>query len=234
MNAMILAAGRGTRLGSVGRNIPKVLVPIGGRPLLARQLEYMAREGFSRVVVNAHHLAEQILSFVESYRGPLDVSCVVEDELLGTSGGVRNALPVIGGGSFLVLYGDVIIDEPLTPLWQAHRRHGAMATLVLHEAQSAEGKGVVRIDPSGRVTRFEEKTHRGSGPVLINSGVYVIEPELVASLPAGTASDFGEDVFPAALEQELTIFGHRIPKPVIDIGTPEGLAQAHVAIGDQP
>jgi mannose-1-phosphate guanylyltransferase/phosphomannomutase len=227
---MILAAGRGTRLGQLGESIPKVLVPVGDRPLLERHLEYLAREGISKVVINAHHLADKIASFAENYRGPVDVSVVFEEALLGTAGGVRNALDVIGSSHFLVLYGDVIIDEPLNPLFEAHRQHGASATLVVHEAQSAVGKGVVRVGPDGRVTGFDEKRQTASGPALINSGVYVIEPELVASLPAGTASDFGEDVFPRALAEGVRIFSYRIGYPVIDIGTPEGLAQAREAV----
>jgi mannose-1-phosphate guanylyltransferase/phosphomannomutase len=229
---MILAAGQGTRLGPLGKRIPKVLIRVGGQPLLQRHLDYLAREGFSRVVVNAHHLAFEIAAFVDAYRGPLEVSCVIEDALLGTAGAVRNALEVIGEGPLLVLYGDVIVDAPLAPLFEVHRRCNATATLAVHESESTEGKGVVRVAPEGRVIAFEEKTHIGSGPALINSGIYVIEPELVASLPLGTPSDFGGDVFPQALAQGTRIFSHRIAGPVIDIGTPEGLAQARAAVGD--
>jgi mannose-1-phosphate guanylyltransferase/phosphomannomutase len=156
---------------------------------------------------------------------------VVEEALLGTAGGVRNALDVVGSGPFLVLYGDVIVDEPLAPLFEAHRHHQAIATLVVHQSESTEGKGVVRVAPDGRVSGFEEKTHAGSGPALINSGVYVIEPELVAPLPAGVERDFGKDVFPDALERGMRIFSYRIGGAVIDIGTPAGLAQAQALTG---
>jgi mannose-1-phosphate guanylyltransferase/phosphomannomutase len=230
---MILAAGQGTRLGSLGKRVPKILVDVGGRPLLERQLEYLAREGVSTVVVNAYHLAGDVVAFVDAYRGPLSVRCVVEETLLGTAGGVRGALEVIGVGPFVVLYGDVIVDTPLAPLFEVHRRSQATATLAVHESESTAGKGVVRVAPDGRVIAFEEKTHTATGPALINSGVYVIEPELVASLPLGTPSDFGHDVFPHALAHGARIFAHRIAGPVIDIGTPEGLAQARAAVGDQ-
>jgi mannose-1-phosphate guanylyltransferase / phosphomannomutase len=230
VRAMVLAAGHGTRLGALGRSIPKVLVPIGGRPLLERQLEYLEREGVSRVIINAHHLASQITSFVARYRGPLQVSCIVEESLLGTAGGVRNALGPLGPGSFLVLYGDVIVDVRLAAVMDFHRRHDALATLVVHEAESAEGKGVVRVGSNGRVGQFEEKMHREPGPALVNSGVYVIEPELLASLPAGTAADFGDDVFPSALARGLPIFSYRIAAAAIDIGTPDGLALAGATV----
>jgi NDP-sugar pyrophosphorylase family protein len=229
---MILAAGRGTRLGSLGRRTPKVLVPVGGSPLLGRHLAYLEREGFGRVVINAHHLAPKICSFVARYRGPLEISCIVEGSLLGTAGGTRNALPRLGLGPFLVLYGDVLVDEPLAPLFEFHRRHGGLATLVVHEAESADGKGVVRVDRSGRVTGFEEKTHGGAGPALVNSGVYVLEAGLLAAFPPGVPADFGDDVFPNVLERGLPIFSYRIASPVIDIGTPEGLAEAGAAVGN--
>src|SRR5688500_16793312 len=116
MNAMILAAGRGTRLGDLGRAIPKVLVEVGGEPLLARHLRYLEGQGVRRVVLNVHHLASQVRAWVHEYPGPLDVICVEEPELLGTAGSVRNALDHLLPGPFLVLYGDVLFDADLSGL----------------------------------------------------------------------------------------------------------------------
>jgi NDP-sugar pyrophosphorylase family protein len=228
---MILAAGRGTRLGALGRSIPKVLVPVGGEPLLQRQLDYLEREGVSRVVINAHHLAAHIEAFVAGYRGPLEIESITEESLLGTAGGVRNALPRIGPGPFLVLYGDVLVDEPLAPLFAYHRDRHGLATLAVYEEHSTEGKGVVHVDPEGRVTGFEEKQPRRAGPALVNAGLYVMEPQLVSWLPARAPSDFGHDVFPSAVNRGLPIFAYRIAQRVIDIGTPEGLALAGTAVG---
>jgi mannose-1-phosphate guanylyltransferase / phosphomannomutase len=235
VNAMILAAGLGTRLGTLGRRAPKVLLDIGGEPLLKRHLQQLEREGFSRVVINAHHLAGQILSFVAGYKGSLEISCLVEEQLLGTAGAVRNALPQLEPGPFLVVYGDVLLlDAPLRALFDFHRERGAVATLTVHAAETAEGKGAVRIDESGRVMSFEEKKHRQAGTALINSGVYVLEPELVASLPEGVAADFGHDLFPNALERGAPIFAYRLSTPIIDVGTPEGLELARAAVARFP
>jgi mannose-1-phosphate guanylyltransferase / phosphomannomutase len=227
---MILAAGKGTRLGFLGRTIPKALLPVGDRPLLERHLEYLAREGFTRVVVNAHHLAPQVEAFVASYRGPLHVCCMVEQSLLGTAGSIRNALPQLGRDSFLVLYGDVLVDEPLGAMIEFHRQEGALATLAVYESSLTEGKGVVRVDSSGRVTSFEEKNHIQPGPALVNAGLYFVNPPLLASLPRGEAADFGDDVFPRALERGWPIAAYTMVAPVIDIGTPEGLARARAAV----
>ncbi len=139
MNAMILAAGRGTRLGELGQTVPKVLVDVGGEPLLARQIRYLKDGGIERIVINAHHLADQIESFVAEHPHAVDIEVVVEPELLGTAGGVRNALPHLGEGAFVVLYGDVIVDEPVergvrNPSARAGSRHA-------HPLSDRRGRG---------------------------------------------------------------------------------------------
>lgn len=229
MKAMILAAGRGTRLGTLGESIPKVLIEIGGEPLLGRHLRYLEHNGVRRVVVNAHHHASQIASFAETYIGAVELVCVTEDHLLGTAGGVRNALDHLDPGPFLVLYGDVLVDAPIGPILDLHRTSQAVATLAVHEANSAEGKGVVEVDADGRIQRFSEKGTAPPGQVLINSGLYVLESEVVAGLPQGVEADFGNDVFPAALRRGLPLYAARLAQPVIDIGTPEGLTLARTS-----
>lgn len=225
MNAMILAAGVGSRLGELGRTLPKVLVDVGGRPLLARHLDYLGQHGIRRVVINVHHLADQIESFLRSYTGPIDIVPVFEPRLLGTAGGVRNALRFLEPGPFFLLYGDVLVRQPLFDMFALHRDAHAVATLAVHDAESAEGKGTVEATETGRVTRFVEKGVTRAAQSLINSGIYVLESEFVASLSAGP-SDFGQDVFPKALAERLPLYAFRLSEPVIDVGTPEGLALA--------
>jgi mannose-1-phosphate guanylyltransferase len=228
---MILAAGLGTRLGSVGRAVPKALMEIGNRPLLERHLLYLQQLGMRRVVINVHHQAGRIQAYVDQYAGPLEIVCVVERRLLGTAGGVRNALSYLEPGPFIVLYGDVLLEEPIETMLGFHRDRGAVATIAVHEQDSAEGKGVVEVDDSGRVRRFSEKEPGDAGRVLINSGVYVLESEIVAPLERGVVCDFGHDVFPWAVEHGVPVFAYRLRKPVIDIGTPEGLALARSVAG---
>jgi mannose-1-phosphate guanylyltransferase len=226
--AMILGAGRGTRLGPMGLTVPKVLVDIAGVPLLRRQLDYLSLEGVTRVVVNSHHLAEKVEAFVRSYDGPVELTEIRETTLLGTAGGVRHALEYLGDGPFLVLYGDVVIAESLTGLRAAHAETGALATIAVYETEEVLGKGTVRADPHGRVTGFAEKAAPKAlpGAALVNAGVYVIDPAFIAELPAGAELDFGHDVFPDALERGVPFFAYRLARPVIDVGTPEGLEYA--------
>jgi NDP-sugar pyrophosphorylase family protein len=229
MNAMILAAGRGTRLGSLGQKTPKVLVDICGEPLLERQITYLKSGGIERVVVNVHHLADQVQAFVAENRRAAEVDVIVEKELLGTAGGVRNALSWLGD-SFVVLYGDVVVDEPIPALVSTHREARAVATIAVYETTQIEGKGVVETFPDGTASEFREKAAASSGSgALVNAGLYLLESSIVCDLPPGLPLDFGSDVLPAALERQERIATHVLGEPVIDIGTPEGLRLARAA-----
>jgi NDP-sugar pyrophosphorylase family protein len=226
---MVLGAGRGTRLGELGRRVPKVLVEVSGVPLLERQVAYLASHGVRRVVVNAHHLGEAVAAWARGYRGPAapaEVVVVQEPELLGTAGGVRNALGELGEDPFYVLYGDVVVDHPLAELAATHGTAPAAATVAVYETDDVEGKGTVETDADGWVLAFREKQPGIPIPALVNAGLYLVEPELIASLEPGAELDFGHDVFPAALRRGERIRAHRLPVPVIDVGTPEGLARA--------
>jgi NDP-sugar pyrophosphorylase family protein len=224
MNAMILAAGRGTRLGALGRGTPKILVELDGEPLLARQIRYLKNGGVDRIVLNAHHLADQVEDFVAGHPQAGDLQVVVEPELLGTAGGVRNALPLLGERPFVVLYGDVVVEEPIASVVETHERAGAVATVTVYRTAEVEGKGTVEIAADGSVSAFQEKSiTRSDRDAYVNAGLYVIDPRLLRDLPAGVELDFGHDVFPAALRRGERIAAHRLQAPVIDIGTPSAL-----------
>ncbi|HET8672619.1 MAG TPA: nucleotidyltransferase family protein [Thermoleophilaceae bacterium] len=230
MQVMLLAAGRGTRLGELGRQTPKVLVEIGGKPLLARQFEYLARQGADRVVVNAHHLAEQILDFVGNTPAPFPVDVVVERELLGTAGGLRNALPYFRPDEpVIVLNGDTLLDAPLCRLLKAHLRTGASATIGATRLEDTTGKGVIEVDGAMRVTGFEEKPVQPR-PGLANAGLYAIERELATLIPRDVFFDFAHDLFPLALDIEADLRVHELGGEFADIGTPESLAAVQAAV----
>lgn len=220
MNAMILAAGHGTRLGELGRRVPKVLVEIGGEPLLARQIRYLKAGGIDRVVINAYHLAERIEDFVTAHPRSSYIHVIREPQLLGTAGGTRNALDLLGSSAFAVLYGDVIIDEPIAAVQDTHLKSQAAATLTVYRTPSVEGKGTVAFAPDGTVESFHEKTAAASDTELyVNAGLYIIDPGLLREYPAATPLDFGHDVFPDALAKGHKLTAHLLREPVIDMGT---------------
>jgi NDP-sugar pyrophosphorylase family protein len=151
---------------------------------------------------------------------------ITEKKLLGTAGGVRHALDFLGSEPFFVLYGDVVIDEPLAPIAATHRCRAAAATVTVYESESVEGKGTVLVDEESWVRRFAEKQATIHERSLINAGLYLLDPSFVADLPPRTELDFGHDVFPAALARGSRVLAHKLRQPVIDVGTPEGLALA--------
>jgi NDP-sugar pyrophosphorylase family protein len=226
MQVMLLAAGRGTRLGELGQKTPKVLVEIGGKPLLAHQLEYLAREGAELVVINAHHLSEQIVDFVESREWACRVEVVVEPELYGTAGGLRNALSHFERHMpIAVLNGDTLIDAPLYRIVDEHIQSGLAGTICATWLSDTTGKGVITVDFAGNVTGFEEKPPVPR-PGLASAGLYVLDRELAALIPPGVFCDLAHDLFPLALNLELGLRVEQLVGSFSDIGTPESLEAA--------
>jgi len=226
---MLLGAGRGTRLAPLGLEVPKILAPIAGEPLLARQLRYLAQEGASRVVVNAHHMADQVEGFAHEHTGIPELIVVTEARLLGTAGGVRNAISCFGSGPIVVLYGDVLTTASLSHLLAAHAKSGAPAMITFYESTETAGKGTIELSGE-RLNAFREKTdacEAGGEPARINAGLYVVEVDFVCEfVDDGEVADFGHDVFPKALARGVDVAAYRLPQAVLDIGTPEKLREA--------
>jgi NDP-sugar pyrophosphorylase family protein len=208
-------------LGALGGRVAKALVEIDGRPLLAHQLDYLASEGVEMVVVNASHLAEQLLDFADARRGPPELRLVIEEEPLGTAGGVINALDQFSQEPLLVFYGDVIAREGLGSLGELHRAGQPVATLAVYKTDRAQEKGVVDL-AGNRIIGFHEKDpSRTVG--WVNAGVYVVEPAWLDEFRRGAELDFGFDLFPAALATGRELLGHRLAQPVLDVGTTKDL-----------
>jgi NDP-sugar pyrophosphorylase family protein len=223
---MLLAAGKGTRLGESGQRVAKVLVEIHGRPLLAWQLDHLAAEGFTRAVVNVHHLADQVERFVASFGGPIELLISSEPVLLGTAGGVANAWPLLAAERAVVVYGDVMPGPPLVGMVETHVRSGASITLAAYRAPASPEKGMVIVDEHDRVLGLREKDPDIHGDAWINAGLMVVERRATIGIAPGEEVDFGHDLIPAALERGARVQLHRLPGPVLDIGTPAALALA--------
>ena len=222
--AMILTAGRGTRLGELGRRRAKVLIEVDDTPLLSHHLRYLSWHGVERVVINASHLAEQLEEFARRHHAPPELQVSIESEPLGTAGGVIKARPMFASGRLLVIYGDVMAGEDLRPMAALHDQHRPGATLAVYHSDRVETKGVMELSGS-RITTFREKD-----PTLtsgwVNAGIYVIELDWLARYPSDRPLDFGLDIFPAALRAGDELRAFRLDDPVLDIGTEPDLAEA--------
>jgi NDP-sugar pyrophosphorylase family protein len=183
---LVLAGGLGTRLRPLTDSLPKVLVPVLGRPFLEHVLEDLARQGFRRFVLSVGFLAEQIEDhFGDGARLGCQLEYVREDRPLGTGGAVRRALPVLGE-TFVVVNGDTLLELDLARLLSTHRREGQLLTLAAARVPDRGRYGALGVE-GGRVVRFEEK-QPGAGPGLVNGGVCAMNPALLDGAPAGPFS----------------------------------------------
>ncbi len=228
MKAFILAAGLGTRLRSLGLDLPKVMVPIGGKPLLQHHLELLSRQGIREFIINLHHLPERITDyFGDGSAFGVKITYSLEPELLGTAGAVKKMEAAVRDDTLLVLYGDNLFRFEVAPLLEFHRARRALATIGLWESPEPWTGGVVETDGDGRIRRFVEKPDRKEVSTnLINAGIYLLEPAVLNAIPSGRFCDFGKDVFPNLLAKGKALYAMKPNAYVQDIGTPERLAKA--------
>jgi NDP-sugar pyrophosphorylase family protein len=213
--AVILAAGRGTRLKPLTDETPKPLLPVAGRPLITYGLGLLRWYGFREVVVNVHHLGEKIMAAIgDGSRHGIGVRYSVEHELLDTGGGIRRAATLVSDRfppekPLVVLNADIICEVPLDRVLAAHVERNALATFVLREDPEATRYGVFGIDGSGRIRRF---LGRGAPPTglreLMFASVQVLAPELVAAMPEGPFSSM-HDLYPRLFAADGAFFGFR-------------------------
>lgn len=233
MKAMVLCAGLGTRLGDLTKEIPKPMLPLHGRPMLAYILGNLKQHGFDDLVINLHFQPEMIRShFGDGTAHGVRITYSHEPQLLGTAGGVKNVETFFRDApEFLVHYGDIVTDQDFTAMLQFHRRQGALVTLLVHER--AKSNSVVVVDGESRVTAFlerpRESERQGVTSRLVNSGVCLCAPELLAAIPADGPADFPRDVFPR-LVPTRRLFAFPLSGYRCAIDSPERLVEAKVAI----
>ena len=230
MRAVILVGGEGTRLRPLTYTTPKPLLPIANQAFLERQIAWLARHGVDEVVLSLGYLPD---AFVEHFP---DGSCAgvrlhyaVEEEPLGTAGGIRYAADVAGiKERFVVCNGDVLTDLDLTVVVSFHDSAGAEATIHLSQVLDPSAFGVVPTYPDGEVKAFVEKPPKGAAPTdWINAGTYVLEPSVLDRVPAGLKVSIERETFPRMLDQRFRLYAFPSDAYWIDIGTPDKYLQAH-------
>ena len=198
--AIVLAGGLGTRLGALTAGVPKPMVPIRGRPFLCFVLDYLVREGISRIILSVGYLHEAIEAFFGTRYRDTEIIYAVEDEPLGTGGALRLALSLAQTDLVLVLNGDTIFPVPVRFLVEAQQRLEADLVMALKRVTESGRFGRIELD-AGRVTSFMEKS--GAGAALINGGVYLVRRErILAHLPR-SAGSLERDVLPGLVRSHV-------------------------------
>ena len=238
MQVMILAAGRSTRLGTLGSQRPKPLVPICGYPAISFGLARCARAGLRDVVINLHHHADQIRSAIgDGSAFGVSVRYSMEPDLLGTGGGVERARPLFAPGPLLIINGKVVADVSLEAVIAAHKAapRGTLATMVLRKEPRVSSP--VTIDEMGRVIGMRGKrgqvTAYGAATDTLFTGIHILEPALLDRLPVGE-SDILTAAYQPALEDCARIMSFTYGGYFEEHSTPERYLAGNLALLRQP
>jgi mannose-1-phosphate guanylyltransferase / phosphomannomutase len=228
VKAVVMAGGEGTRLRPLTSNQPKPMVPIVGKPCMEHILELLRDHGFTDVVVTVAFLPQAIRSYFGTGDGlGLDIEYSVEESPLGTAGSVRLASDRLDD-TFLVISGDALCDIDLGAIVAAHKEKGADVTIGLKSVENPLEFGIVVTDEDDRVERFLEKPSWGQVfSDTINTGIYVLEPEVLRHVPTDRPYDFSKELFPLLLEMGRPIYGHVCDGYWQDIGNLDQYRQAN-------
>jgi mannose-1-phosphate guanylyltransferase/phosphomannomutase len=228
MKAVVMAGGEGTRLRPLTSNQPKPMVPIVGKPCMEHIVELLKRHGFEDVIVTVAFLPQAIRSYFGSGETlGIDIGYSVEESPLGTAGSVKRATGRLDD-TFLVISGDALCDVDVTQLVEAHREKQASVTIGLKSVDNPLEFGIVVTDEDGRVERFLEKPSWGQVfSDTINTGIYVLEPEVLKHIPEDRPYDFSKELFPLLLEMGRPIYGHVFDGYWQDIGNLDQYRQAN-------
>ncbi|ATS17703.1 NDP-sugar synthase [Synechococcus sp. PCC 6717] len=233
MKAMILAAGKGTRVRPITYTIPKPMIPILQKPVMEFLVELLRKHGFTEIMVNVSHLAHEIENyFQDGQRFGVDIAYSFEGYIqdgelvgkaLGSAGGIKRIQDFnpFFDDTFIVLCGDALIDLDLTAAVQWHRQKGAIATVIMKTVpqDDVSSYGVVVTDESDRITAFQEKPRIEEAlSNTINTGIYIFEPEVLDYVPSNQEFDIGSQLFPKLVAMGAPFYGLAMDFEWIDIG----------------
>jgi mannose-1-phosphate guanylyltransferase/phosphomannomutase len=209
--AMLLAAGEGTRLRPLTNHVPKSMVPLAGKPVLEHNIEWLRSFGVAEFMINLHYMPDAVRDyFGDGRQWGVSIKYSVEEELLGTAGGVKKAEQFFDG-PFFVWYGDNLSNIDLQKFSEFHEQNAAMASVALFYRADPTASGIVGLDKNKRITRFLEKpTADQVFSHWVSAGIYLLEQPVLNYIPPSAVSDFGHDVLPAMLSEDVPMYGYEM------------------------
>ena len=246
MRAIVLAAGKGERLKEITFTIPKPMIKIMGKPVLEHNINWLNRYGIKDIYINLHHLPDVIKDyFKDGSKWGLNITYSYEPELIGTAGAVKKIIEEYWQlqvnnisssitykklddskkhnmkSAFLVIYGDNLFEYDLKKIIDFHNRKKGVATIAVYEKDDVSQSGIVLLGRDDRILRFIEKPNPEEGiSHLVNTGLYVLEPEVLKYIPSDKKVDFGKDIFPEMIQNGENIFGVIVKGDLTAIDTP--------------
>jgi len=233
MKAMILAAGKGTRVRPITNDIPKPMIPLIQKPVLESIIEHLKKSGIDQIIINTSYLSTQIEQFFgNGSRFGVEIAYSFEGEkindtliskAIGSAGGMKKIQEEYGffDDTFLVLCADALIDLDIQKVIKIHKEKNALATIALKQVNKEEVHkyGVVSLDSNNKILEFQEKPKTQEAiSTLANTGIYIFEPEIFNHIPTSQTYDIGSQLLPDIVNKKMNVFGADINYEWIDIG----------------
>jgi len=226
---MVLAAGLGTRLRPLTEEVPKALLPVAGRPLIHYPLLLLKRYGITEIVINLHHHGNKIVEALgDGGAMGLRLHYSPEPTILGTGGGIKQARQLLGGGTFLVMNSDILIDLNLDKVVEFHHRRKSTVSMVVRSDPEAARYGAIELDAQDRIRTIVGRGGHAAGALrqFMFTGVHILEPSVFDAIPGQGFSSI-TDVYIAMLQRSEKLFGYVMRGAWMDLGTPERYQEAN-------
>ena len=229
MKAVILAAGKGSRLKPLTDSLPKVMVPVCGKPVLEHHIENLARAGITEIFVNLHHLPDVITKhFGDGSRWGVHIAYSYEPDILGTAGAVSKLKCHLSADPFLVVYGDNFLEIDLPSFIRAADANSGVGTVAVFEKADVSGSGILELSGDNRVLRFKEKPVPGEVfSHWVNAGLFHFRSGIFDFIPVGF-SDFGIDVIPALIRKKGLLNAYQLSGRVWALDDPGLLTELNL------
>lgn len=223
MKAVILVGGLGTRLRPLSINTPKSMMPVVNIPFIEYVIRRLSRHNIKHIILAISHLAQPIKDYIgDGSRFGISITYTIEETALGTAGAVKNTEQYLDDEAFVVLNGDIFTDLDISAMIALHNRRKAKITIALTPVEDPTIYGLIETDDNGRITRFLEKPSWEQVTTdMINAGTYIMEADVLKSIPAQTMFSFEKGVFPPLLQKGDLIYAFPSSCYWMDIGTPE-------------
>ncbi len=233
MKAVILAAGKGSRISDITSRIPKPMLKFKGKPILENNINLCKRNGITDIFINTHHLPSVIKDhFRNGEAFGVNIKYSYENEMLGTASALTNFKDDLKDDSFFLIYGDNYSNFDLLSLKAKAETVENMAVIGFHYREDVSTSGVAEFDKNGKILKFIEKPVPGeTNSYWVNAGIYFLNPSIFDAIP-NKYSDFGRDIFPMLVRNNIPLYGVCLDSEVIAFDTPEMLKNNQIDYND--
>ncbi len=229
MKAVIMAGGFGTRIQPLTNSRPKPMLPIVNKPMMEHTMKTLRDLGIKEFIVLLYFKPEVIKNYFKDGKDfGIDIKYVIPDEDYGTAGAVKMAEEYLKDDNFIIISGDLVTDFDFQKIFDYHNKKASRLTITLTSVENPLEFGVVITDEEGRIEKFLEKPSWGEVfSDTINTGIYIIEPEILDYIPQKENFDFAKDLFPKLMEEGIDLMGYNAKGYWRDVGNPDSYREVH-------